>query len=572
MKPGAGGGAFEWVDSELVNALKSGHWLLVDNVNFCSASVLDRLNALLEPNGVLTINERGTVDGRIPTIAPHPDFRLFFAMDPKYGEVSRAMRNRGIEIYMLGEDEGQPFSKRDVFSMLKNCSRLTDNALCDWLFSLHEDLKAYTSVGDRPVLSDLLQAGSMTASLLEHGIGRTEAVSHATDDVYVSRRRNAASKRDTKALVSNHLLRLPPGGSSADTDWMSLTRLWPEDTDQLTMVKEEGKLLLTLVKEIQSSQARHDPLLWATRLQTAALIYASVQSERSWQLSLDWLESLHAPLSRIIKEGVTGTAAISVPGAADCRMDVDTTDHGRTEDKSELALQGYESARTLTAGCLKLVFHGDIWPRLKSSLAAAFGSSKQASSLITGQAWDLNQNPLATKRARVELKTELYIAANEQRVEAALSEAGKLIQRLQLSLRAYTVAKSLKEKVELLEKMRSKMTNLEQIKERPKEKVVHLSTEDDHNQTENSRCPPSKFKGLVSAPDRKQFISLEILISSGSHVVIEIECHKKDLHPRRFSLEHRWPSAAWCFELETPCYRGRPESSLTGPEALCLIM
>ena len=79
--------------------------------------------------------------------------------------------------------------------MLKNCSRLTDNALCDWLFSLHEDLKAYTSVGDRPVLSDLLQAGSMTASLLEHGIGRTEAVSHATDDVYVSRRRNAASKR-----------------------------------------------------------------------------------------------------------------------------------------------------------------------------------------------------------------------------------------------------------------------------------------------------------------------------------------------------------------------------------------
>ena len=74
---------------------------------------------------------------------------------------------------------------------------------------------------------------------------------------------------------------------------------------------------------------------------------------------------------------MTGTAAISVPGAADCRMDVDTTDHGWTEDKSELALQGYESARTLTAGCLKLVFHGDIWPRLKSSLAAAFGSSKQ---------------------------------------------------------------------------------------------------------------------------------------------------------------------------------------------------
>ena len=40
-----------------------------------SPSVLDRLNALLEPNGVLTIDERGAVDGKIPVVTPHPDFR-----------------------------------------------------------------------------------------------------------------------------------------------------------------------------------------------------------------------------------------------------------------------------------------------------------------------------------------------------------------------------------------------------------------------------------------------------------------------------------------------------------------
>lgn len=28
-------GSFEWVDSMLVQALKSGDWLLMDNVNFC---------------------------------------------------------------------------------------------------------------------------------------------------------------------------------------------------------------------------------------------------------------------------------------------------------------------------------------------------------------------------------------------------------------------------------------------------------------------------------------------------------------------------------------------------------
>ena len=28
-------GQFEWVDGQLVKALKNGHWLLIDNVNFC---------------------------------------------------------------------------------------------------------------------------------------------------------------------------------------------------------------------------------------------------------------------------------------------------------------------------------------------------------------------------------------------------------------------------------------------------------------------------------------------------------------------------------------------------------
>ena len=42
---------------------------------FLSPSVLDRLNALLEPGGVLTVDERGIVGNDIPTIRPHPNFR-----------------------------------------------------------------------------------------------------------------------------------------------------------------------------------------------------------------------------------------------------------------------------------------------------------------------------------------------------------------------------------------------------------------------------------------------------------------------------------------------------------------
>lgn len=43
--------------------------------SLCSPSVLDRLNALLEPGGVLTLSERGMIDGSTPTITPNPNFR-----------------------------------------------------------------------------------------------------------------------------------------------------------------------------------------------------------------------------------------------------------------------------------------------------------------------------------------------------------------------------------------------------------------------------------------------------------------------------------------------------------------
>lgn len=66
---------------------------MVDNVNLCSPAVLDRLNGLLEPGGELVIGERGVgPDGQLVTVKPHPDFRLFLVMDPRFGEISRLVQ------------------------------------------------------------------------------------------------------------------------------------------------------------------------------------------------------------------------------------------------------------------------------------------------------------------------------------------------------------------------------------------------------------------------------------------------------------------------------------------------
>ncbi|EFJ44763.1 hypothetical protein VOLCADRAFT_121252, partial [Volvox carteri f. nagariensis] len=95
------GGRFEWVDGALTRAIERGGWVLLEGANLCNPTVLDRLNPLLEPNGVLYLNECGHTASGPRVIHPHPEFRLILALDPRHGEVSRAMRNRGIETFLL---------------------------------------------------------------------------------------------------------------------------------------------------------------------------------------------------------------------------------------------------------------------------------------------------------------------------------------------------------------------------------------------------------------------------------------------------------------------------------------
>jgi len=107
-KNDANGVHFRWFDGVLVQALEMGYWVHLENVNFCPSSVLDRLNPLMETGGELVLtecgikeDENGGVAGTSRVVKPHPNFRLFLSMNPAFGEVSRAMRNRCIEVSLL---------------------------------------------------------------------------------------------------------------------------------------------------------------------------------------------------------------------------------------------------------------------------------------------------------------------------------------------------------------------------------------------------------------------------------------------------------------------------------------
>ncbi|KAK8465039.1 hypothetical protein PHAVU_010G134100 [Phaseolus vulgaris] len=112
---------FEWVTGLLVKAIEQGEWIVLENANLCNPTVLDRINSLVEPCGSITVNERGAVDGKPLVIHPHPNFRMFLTVNPHYGEVSRAMRNRGVEIFML-----QPYWALDGISGCNEDIELND--------------------------------------------------------------------------------------------------------------------------------------------------------------------------------------------------------------------------------------------------------------------------------------------------------------------------------------------------------------------------------------------------------------------------------------------------------------
>uniref|UniRef100_A0AAR5QJL7 VWFA domain-containing protein n=1 Tax=Dendroctonus ponderosae TaxID=77166 RepID=A0AAR5QJL7_DENPD len=181
------GGRFEWVNSILVKCLQEGSWLLVDNVNLCSAAVLDRLNALLEPNGVLTISERGVDDdGKMFEVKPHKDFRIFLTMDPKNGEISRAMRNRGVEIYMLNSSDASSSNQYDIKSLI-DLEGLSNPNHIAVLLKVHEFISGLI-LSDQPNTTEILSCASLISQQLHHGIDVFEAFCTTCIEVYYKTR------------------------------------------------------------------------------------------------------------------------------------------------------------------------------------------------------------------------------------------------------------------------------------------------------------------------------------------------------------------------------------------------
>jgi MoxR-like ATPase len=66
-----------WVNGVLVDAMESGDWILLDEINACLPEIAFALHSLLDDDRMVVLME---YDGRI--IRPHPEFRVFASMNP----------------------------------------------------------------------------------------------------------------------------------------------------------------------------------------------------------------------------------------------------------------------------------------------------------------------------------------------------------------------------------------------------------------------------------------------------------------------------------------------------------
>uniref|UniRef100_A0A3Q2XAQ5 Midasin AAA ATPase 1 n=1 Tax=Hippocampus comes TaxID=109280 RepID=A0A3Q2XAQ5_HIPCM len=239
-------GGFEWLDGMLIQAMQAGDWLLMDNANFCSASVLDRLNALLEPSGSLTINERGVIDGKIPIITPHPNFRLFLTMDPVHGELSRAMRNRGVEIYIPGETDGISWDTLDLKTLLHTAGA-TGDSVCNLLIEIHKSIKS--AIWDSPASSvtSMLHAATLLFCQLQRGVDLPSALQHACQEVYALSQRTTASQKLAQQVIEQRLSILDT--KNLDTELLC-AGVWP-DSFPSALLSTEDSCFSTVLRDGQ---------------------------------------------------------------------------------------------------------------------------------------------------------------------------------------------------------------------------------------------------------------------------------------------------------------------------------
>uniref|UniRef100_A0A8C4L875 Midasin n=1 Tax=Equus asinus asinus TaxID=83772 RepID=A0A8C4L875_EQUAS len=231
-------GTFEWIDSMLVRALKVG------------PIEMEALVLIFFPLTCCTT-------------------RLFLSMDPIHGEISRAMRNRGLEICISGEGDGSIPDDLDLKVLLHSLG-LVGDSVCDTLLALHTQTQSAIVGSIASSVSTLIQTAILIVQYLQRGLSLDRAFYEACLETYVHSQHSPANRKLVQALLEKCVSSL-----RAHETWgnsILAMGLWPDslpsalfaaEDSHLSMVRSDGQILAYCLNRMSmktSSWARVQPL------------------------------------------------------------------------------------------------------------------------------------------------------------------------------------------------------------------------------------------------------------------------------------------------------------------------
>ncbi|KAJ2513472.1 AAA ATPase midasin, partial [Coemansia sp. RSA 2049] len=174
------------------------------------------------PGGVLHVTEDPK---RTAPVVPHPNFRIVMAVDPMHGELSRAMRNRGIEICVLPPpiDSGTGTGSADQAVVARSVG-LSSSLVPSDMLPPHATLTAVAHQAvrvaertQRGYAARLVGDGCAAALLASYyaPTARGSSVSVARWQAHLARRAmTSGTARERQALLVAAIGTLPPGADS----------------------------------------------------------------------------------------------------------------------------------------------------------------------------------------------------------------------------------------------------------------------------------------------------------------------------------------------------------------------
>ncbi|KAH8296969.1 hypothetical protein KR044_002099 [Drosophila immigrans] len=261
------GGSFEWVDSRIVTSLKCGQYILLEHVNLCSSAVLDRLNPVFEPNGSLLIAEKGiSAQDSAEVVRKSPNFRAFLTADPKNGELSRAMRNRCVELSLSMAKDA--YSIDDMRAIVHG-QGVHQVAAINCMLSIHRQITQLTEF-NAYTISHLTQVAFLSAAYKHIGYGLKRAIYVAAMEVYVY-----AANMDLMGFgLSYYQNKLREvvlsqtesyGGDEIDAeqreDYLADVILFTDDLNEMSLIKLQAAALKLLLQTADKEEVPKQQLV-----------------------------------------------------------------------------------------------------------------------------------------------------------------------------------------------------------------------------------------------------------------------------------------------------------------------